>query len=103
MKTISMKQLRQKFDPIRKGLARGESYLLMYRSKPLGIMRPYAVDTDAQYLGTGEMVASLPSASTPRALPDPQTISFGSKFNPNTKLGSAANPLDRLGVKKMFI
>lgn len=41
MKIISMKQLREKFNPIRKGLEKGEEYLLLYRSKPLATLVPY--------------------------------------------------------------
>lgn len=40
-KIISMKQLREHFTPIKKGLRRGDSYLLMYRSKPLATLVPY--------------------------------------------------------------
>ncbi len=40
-KIISMKQLREHFAPIKKGLRRGDSYLLMYRSKPLATLIPY--------------------------------------------------------------
>lgn len=41
MKIISMKQFREKFDPIKNGLIRGEEYLLLYRSKPLAVISPY--------------------------------------------------------------
>ncbi len=50
MHIISMKQLREQFEPIRDGLARGESYLLMYRSKPLATLLPYEQSTDLQAL-----------------------------------------------------
>lgn len=97
-----MKQLRQKFDPIRKGLEKGESYLLMYRSKPLGIMRPYAPDTDAQYLNAGEVIPALPTVKVPQTLPSPQTVSFGSKFKQDARIPSP-KPLDRLGMRKVFL
>lgn len=48
MKIISMKQLRKNFSPIRKGLNRGQSYLLMYRSKPLATLQPYTAETTNQ-------------------------------------------------------
>jgi hypothetical protein len=122
MKIVSMKQLRQRFDPIRKGLEKGETYLLMYRSKPLGVMRPYSPATDAQHLAAGEDPLALPVNPPLQGLPNPKTISFGSKIAPDTKLASApsmptmptatpitapynkpAKPLDRLGMKKAFI
>ena len=102
MKIISMKQLRQKFDPIRKGLEHGETYLLMYRSKPLGVMRPYSPQTDATHLGTGEEKPLLPAAEPLHGLPSPKTVTFGSKFDADTKI-STEKPLDRLGMKKAFI
>lgn len=46
MKIISMKQLRKDFNPIRKGLQRGQEYLLMYRSKPLANLVPYVEETE---------------------------------------------------------
>ncbi|HCR81004.1 MAG: hypothetical protein UY47_C0003G0039 [Parcubacteria group bacterium GW2011_GWB1_49_7] len=130
MKIISMKQLRQKFDPIRKGLERGETYLLMYRSKPLGVMRPYSPATDAQHLGAGDETPTLAAAPKLQGLPNPKTISFGSTFSPTlptektptspataptpaatpfTRQPDAqptehpTKPLDRLGMRKAFI
>ncbi len=41
LKIISMKQLREEFTPIKKGLQKGKSYLLMYRSKPLCTLNPF--------------------------------------------------------------
>jgi len=82
MKIVTMKQLRQKFGPVRKGLDRGEEYLLMYRSKPLAVIRPYSVDTDAEHLKKTEKVA-------------------------DTKVHAASdttsNPLEKLGMKKAFL
>lgn len=77
-----MKQLRQKFGPVRKGLDRGEEYLLMYRSKPLAVIRPYSAETDVQHL-------------------------HHSSKKKTTKIHSASdtnsNPLDKLGMKKVLI
>lgn len=39
-----MKQLREKFTPIKKGLRSGQEYLLLYRSKPLAMIKPYQED-----------------------------------------------------------
>jgi len=41
MQIISMKQLREHFEPIKKGLNKGTEYLLLYRSKPLAVISPY--------------------------------------------------------------
>ena len=117
MKIISMKQLRQRFDPIRKGLERGETYLLMYRSKPLGVMRPYSPATDAQHLGVGEPAPALAAPPKLQGLPNPKTISFGSTFAPTEQKPAAptektiaqptaqptTKPLDRLGMRKAFV
>ena len=116
-----MKQLRKNFDPIRKGLSKGETYLLMYRSKPLGVIRPYSSQTDAQFLGAGEDLPALGAPTPPAALPDPKMISFSSTFD-SGELGSAAqsaqpiesiraiqspaparNPLNRLGMRRAFL
>jgi hypothetical protein len=48
MKIISMKQLREKFNPVRKGLGKGEEYLLLYRSKPLAMLIPYQNSNSSQ-------------------------------------------------------
>lgn len=98
-----MKQLRQKFSPIRKGLERGEQYLLMYRSKPLGIIRPYSAQTDSQYLDPGEPVEVLPAGEPLRGLPSPKTISFGSTLAPSAEKPEETKPLDKLRVKRAFI
>lgn len=96
MKIVSMKQLRQNFETVKKGLSRGESYLLMYRSKPLGVMRPYAPETDAKYLGTGEVIPSLPPARMAKALPTPGRPSLMPPSNGN-------NPLNRLKMRRAFL
>jgi hypothetical protein len=132
MKTISMKQLRQKFGPVRKALERGEKFLLMYRSKPLAVIRPYSSTTDAQYLNGQNTQTSEATNQAPNLtkLPNPNTISFGSRFDANATQSSlkptlkptqpapakpstepasepstrpSAKPLDKLGLKKAFI
>ncbi|MFH2118605.1 MAG: hypothetical protein ABII10_02635 [Candidatus Paceibacterota bacterium] len=123
MKIIAMKQLRQKFGPMRKALDRGEDFLLMYRSKPLAVIRPYSPETDSKYLDTSINTAgSTTDTKAPNLnkLPDPQTISFSSKFNPDAnkplksvsqskdstsqlKTKASNKPLDKFGMKKAFI
>ena len=39
-KTISVKEMRQNFPKIEKGLKNGESYILIKRSKPIGRILP---------------------------------------------------------------
>jgi len=118
-----MKQLRQKFGPMRKALERGEEFLLMYRSKPLAVVRPYSAQTDAKHL-TESTNALEPAkqAHNPNKLPDPKTISFGSKFDANAARPAlkstqpitiksateptnrpSVKPLDKLGLKRAFI
>jgi hypothetical protein len=41
MNIISMKQLRENFEPIRKKIEKGQPFLLLYRSKPLATITPY--------------------------------------------------------------
>lgn len=111
MKIISMKQLRQKFAPIRKSLEKGESFLLMYRSKPLGVIRPYNPNEDIHLLSPGE-VKSLPKSKKLRTLPNPTKIALEASNTPQisaTKqeslpdpLQKKENPLNRLGFKKAF-
>jgi antitoxin (DNA-binding transcriptional repressor) of toxin-antitoxin stability system len=40
-KYLSTKQLREEFPEVRDGLKRGNSYVLLYRSKPLAEIRPF--------------------------------------------------------------
>ena len=40
MKSISTKELRQKMPLIRNELAKGESFLIIYRSQPIGTLTP---------------------------------------------------------------
>ncbi|EKD22824.1 MAG: hypothetical protein ACD_83C00256G0003 [uncultured bacterium] len=108
-----MKQLRQKFAPIRKSLERNEEFLLMYRSKPLAILRPYSSATDAKYLNNSAN-SNIDIKTPPLVkLPDPKTISFSSKFNPNAKIPSfkpatqteinpSTRPLDKFGIKRVL-
>jgi len=132
MKTISMKQLRQKFGPIRKALERSEQFLLTYRSKPLAVIRPYSAETDAKYLNNQSIYTDKNDYRPINLdkLPDPKTVSFGSKIDsgskhlpskptpliptglpaklltePLTKFSakSPTKPLDKLGVKKAFV
>lgn len=91
MKTITMKQLRQKFGPVRKGLDRGEEYLLMYRSKPLAVIRPYSAETDRQHLPGSKN--NEETAKKAPSLPQAQTV----------KVKPANKPLEKLGMKKAFI
>jgi len=94
MKIVSMKQLREKFHPIRKSLEKGESFLLMYRSKPLGILRPYEAGSDAEHLlPPGEEKALLSQPEPLKTLPAPQRIG----------LDESVKPLDKLGLKKAFL
>ena len=39
-KTISVKEMRQNFPKIEKGLKKGESYVLIKRSEPIGKLSP---------------------------------------------------------------
>ncbi|MBT4124573.1 MAG: hypothetical protein HN981_02530 [Candidatus Pacebacteria bacterium] len=97
MKIISMKQLRQKFAPIRKSLEKGESFLLMYRSKPLGVIRPYNPDEDIHLLYPGETPA-LPEAKKLRTLPEPTKIALEPSDTPQlstTKQESLPDPLQK--------
>lgn len=105
MKIISMKQLRERFSPMRKGLDRGEEYLLMYRSKPLAIVRPYDAKVDARHLNDEPLPQKPAPALT--QLPDPKTVSFGSRltqtegFSPTKAMTD--KPLDKLRVKRAFL
>lgn len=40
MTYVSMKELREDFGKVRRGLAKGEKYLLVYRSKVLAEIKP---------------------------------------------------------------
>lgn len=43
--SISTKELRQNLPEVRAGLARGDGFLLIYRSKPIGRLEPIARQT----------------------------------------------------------
>lgn len=83
-----MKQLREEFEPIRDGLARGESYLLLYRSRPLATLLPYEQSTDAQ-------VVSIPQEPAIQ-----QTSSEQGNTSPTTHQPS--RQLQKFGLKKML-
>ena len=93
MKIVTMKQLRQKFSPVRKGLDRGEEYLLMYRAKPLAVIRPYSADQDAQHLST-----SVPSEEQPVARTEDKLVETTHESSDNT-----TNPLEKLRMKRAFV
>ena len=95
MKIVTMKQLRQKFGPVRKGLERGEEYLLMYRSKPLAVVRPYSAETDSQHL-TGMDNQEQPEKLT--ELPKAQAAPVEHNSSDAT-----TKPLEKLGMKKAFV
>ena len=110
MNIVSMKQLRQKFSPIRKAIDKGESFLLMYRSKPLAVIRPYQAGKDIHLLSPQEETPSLPEEEKLRTLPEPKKIAIGetkTKQLPPTddvlipeKTGS---PLNKFKLKKVFV
>ena len=93
MKIVTMKQLRQKFGPVRKGLDRGEEYLLMYRAKPLAVIRPYSADQDAQHLTT-----SMPNEEQPVAKTEDKPVETTHQSSDTT-----TSPLEKLGMKKAFV
>ncbi len=114
MKIISMKQLRQKFTSMRKALDRGESFLLMYRSKPLAVIRPYEANKDIHLLVPEEEKPQLPTAKPLNKLPEPKNIAIEPRNIPqlpatNEKLLTAktatthtSKPLDKFKLKKVF-
>ena len=40
---ISVKQLRENFDQVKKDLENGKSFVLLYRSRPLAELKPYNI------------------------------------------------------------
>lgn len=50
MKLLSVKELRLNFPKVRRGLARGERYTLLYRSKPVGEITPHHNERSAYEL-----------------------------------------------------
>lgn len=85
-----MKQLREQFEPIRDGLARGESYLLMYRSRPLATLLPYDQTAD---MPTMPVVQSTTSNATTATTSQTEASVSGSKTSPQ---------LQKFGLKKML-
>jgi len=114
MKIISMKQLRQKFTSMRKALDRGESFLLMYRSKPLAVIRPYQANKDIHLLMPEEEKPQLPTEKPLNKLPEPKSIAIEPSKIPQlpttdekllTTRATTANPskpLDKFKLKKVF-
>lgn len=116
MQIISMKQLREHFEPIREGLEKGESYLLMYRSKPLGTLLPYEQDGQTRQVLHKKSLPepTLPSVATinePAFNPAPiaplanQTPSHPSQSQTpaiEPKPTASPQPLRRFGLKQML-
>lgn len=104
-----MKQLRQKFSPIRKALGKGESFLLMYRSKPIAVIRPYDTNKDIHLLSPQKEVPQLESQQPLKTLPEPKKIAIepgnipqlpATKKNSSTKNN---NPLNKFKLKRAFV
>lgn len=95
MHIISMKQLREQFEPIRDGLDRGESYLLMYRSKPLATLLPYEHSSSNQE----PFVPKPNQAQKESASASPAHPVSLSSTTPEHKPGSQ---LQKFGLKKML-
>jgi len=47
-KLLSVKELRLNFPKVRRGLAKGERYTLLYRSTPVGVLAPMPDVQDAK-------------------------------------------------------
>jgi len=110
MKIVSMKQLRQNFSPIRKAIDKGESFLLMYRSKPLAVIRPYQADKDIHLLSPQEEVHVLPEEERLRTLPEPKKIALEEtktkQLPPADDMlipEKTDNPLNKFKLKKIFV
>lgn len=107
-----MKQLREHFEPIREGLERGESYLLMYRSKPLGTLLPYDQDGQTRQVLSQKNTATYNPTPAPTHLPTPAsavpspnttppatvTIENLSPTKPITQIA----PLRKFGLKQIL-
>ena len=65
MKIISMKQLREEFGPIKEALESGESFLLMYRSRPLAKITPADDELQLSELSSKKKKSDQPSTSPP--------------------------------------
>ena len=103
MKIVSMKQLRQKFGPIKKSLEKGESFLLMYRSKPLGVLRPYESEKDVHLLSPKKSQPKLPEQKPLQTLPEPKKIAIDDSKIPQLPAKNFEKPLNKFGLKKVFI
>lgn len=103
MKIVSMKQLRQKFTPIRKALERGESFLLMYRSKPLGVIRPYEAGKDVHLLSPQKEPPQLPEQKPLETLPEPKKIAIDETKIPQLPGKKSGKALNKFGLKKVFV
>lgn len=79
----------------------------MYRSKPLAVVRPYEAETDAHYLGDDQAEPIKTVQPALKKLPDPKTISFGSRLthisSDISKKTTPLKPLDKLRVKRAFL
>lgn len=109
MKIISMKQLRQKFASMRRALERGESYLLMYRSKPLAVIRPYEPKQDIHLLAPQKEEPLLSPEKPLNKLPEPKKIAIDVSKIPQLPASdeplipaTTTRPLDKFGLKKIF-
>ncbi len=99
MQIISMKQLREHFEPIREGLENGESYLLMYRSKPLGTLLPYEQDPMTRsVLVPSKKSEPIQPAQPASASPRPINLTTTEVELPKPP----ANSLKRFGLKHML-
>lgn len=108
MKIVSMKQFRQSFSPIHRALNKGESFLLMYRSKPIAIIRPYDNSKDIHLLSPQKEVPKLDQQQL-KTLPEPKKIAIEPSNVPqlpsSTKDNQPKNnnPLNKFGLKRAFI
>lgn len=105
MHIISMKQLREHFEPIREGLERGESYLLMYRSKPLGTLLPYEQDGHTRQVLSQKTTATYIPTPTSNPISTPATA-IPSQHTPHTTVTienlSATKPITQTAPLRKF-
>lgn len=69
--SISTKELREELPKIRQGLARGNHYTLIYRSKPIGRLEPLTTPNNSKVRlkgGTLRLQASSEQLLTPEYL-----------------------------------
>lgn len=68
MKMVSMKQLRENFAKIKRGLKRGQGYILLYRSHPLAKILPFNHKSNESYTASSKPVElELSDALSPTA------------------------------------